>query len=147
MKITAEFNSVEELVSFAGAFGTKVATPVQGGSCSIVSDKVNSTVKEDKPTTKASEVKVEIVKQDPPKGETIDADSKSVDETTKADEESPKGEAKITKEMVREVFTKIMKAGKQNEAKALTTKYGATKLPEVKEEDYAAIFKEAEALL
>jgi len=49
--------------------------------------------------------------------------------------------------MVRAVFSKLIKAGKQQEAKDLTAKYGASKIPEIKEEDYVAILKEAEELL
>jgi len=56
-------------------------------------------------------------------------------------------ESKVTKEMVRAVFSQLIKKGKQKEAKELTSKYGAAKLSEVKEEDYAAILKDAEELL
>ena len=42
---------------------------------------------------------------------------------------------------------KLIKAGKSKEAKELTAKYGASKIPEIKEEDYVAVYKEAEELL
>jgi predicted metalloprotease len=49
--------------------------------------------------------------------------------------------------MVRALFTTLLKANRQKEAKALTTKYGASKLTELKAEDYAAVYKEASELL
>jgi len=53
----------------------------------------------------------------------------------------------ITKEMVRERLGLIMKAGKQAEVKALVAKHGAGKLPDLKEDEYAAVYKEAEELI
>lgn len=126
MKIIAEFNSNEELISFINTFGAKTLTEV------IAIEKKES-VKVDSPkkATKKEEVKV----VDPPKEEIKEAKK----------EEDPKVE--VTMEMVRAVFTKLIKAGKQKEAKEITTKFGASKLPELKEEDYAAVIKEAEAIL
>jgi hypothetical protein len=49
--------------------------------------------------------------------------------------------------MVREKLGAAMKAGKQAEVKALVKKYGATKVPDLKEEYYKAVYEEAEALL
>lgn len=172
MKITAEFNSNEELLSFISAFGTnKISSQIQGGTCPIPMNKVE-VKNENKPTTKVIEVKEEIVPFADKdtyffhsesgsywmlrKGEVIPTDidaqvsieiSKEDYEKETAKADAPKEEPKITKEMVRELFGKLIKAGKQDEAKALTTKYGASRLPEVKEEHYAAIYKEAEALL
>ena len=54
---------------------------------------------------------------------------------------------KFTKEEVRAVFTKLIKAGKREDAKSITEKYGATKISEINEKDYAAVIEEVEALL
>lgn len=141
MKITAEFNSNEELVSFISTFGAKAFKPEVGGSNTKAPVKEVSTTSKEKDKKSASVVDAEIVSEDPLKGNIVDAEIVS-------DKNDSEGEApKITKEMVREIFSKIIKLGKQKEAKELTTKYGASKLPDVKEEDYAAIYKEAEGLL
>ncbi|MBV4427126.1 hypothetical protein [Clostridium tyrobutyricum] len=138
MKITAEFNSNEELLSFISTFGTKSLLPEVG-----VQELKEVT---QKPTVK-KETKVESTKntkiEDKPENITKPA------EAPKADKKSePKDEKqKITKEMVRAVFTKLIKAGKQKEAKDLTKKYGANRLPDIKEEDFEAVYKEAEELI
>lgn len=121
MKITAEFNSNEELISFINTFGAKTLTGV-----TAIEKKEN--VKVDSPK---KEAKKEETKIDPPKEEVKKEDSK----------------VEVTMEMVRAVFTKLIKAGKQKEAKEITTKFGASKLPELKEQDYAAVIKEAEVIL
>lgn len=131
MKITAEFNSNEELISFINTFGTKSLTEV-------VAPIEKKEVKVNLPKEAKKE---EVKKVDLPKEETKKEDVKK--EETKID--PPKEE--VTMEMVRAVFTKLIKAGKQKEAKEITTKFGASKLPELKEEDYAAVIKEAEAIL
>lgn len=141
MKIVAEFNSNEELLSFISTFGTKTVSQITKG---IGVPKVEATKKEpDKVKIKEPEkvdnipkVDAEVVGVDETPTEIKDAENVKVDE-----------EPKITKEMVRAVFTKLIKAGKSKDAKELTSKYGASKLPELKEEDYAAVYKEAEGLL
>ena len=149
MKITAEFNSTEELVSFIGAFGNKTATVVEAKSYmpTVVeakkTAKVETVKKEDKP--------VKEIKTDAPKEEIIDVVptkpaeiQKELDEII---EQNQKEETKVTKEMIRERLGAIMKSGKQKEAKDLLAKHGASKLPELKEEEYAAVFEEAKVLL
>ena len=139
MKITAEFNSNEELLSFIGAFGAKSFIPDQGvaNTVSVVTPVVE-TKTEDKPVkeTKVDAPKEEIKETVAPKEETI---------PTK--EETKPEETKVTKEMIRERLGAIMKAGKQTEVKELVAKHGAGKLPDLKEEEYAAIYQEAEVLL
>lgn len=130
MKITAEFNSNEELISFINTFGTKSLTEV-----------VAPTEKKEVKVNLPKEAKKEEVKKvDLPKEETRK-------EETKIDPPKEEVKVEVTMEMVRAVFTKLIKAGKQKEAKEITTKFGASKLPELKEEDYAAVIKEAEAIL
>ncbi|MBZ9633042.1 hypothetical protein [Clostridium sp. FP1] len=128
MKITAEFNSNEELLSFIGAFGTKSFIPSQG--VANITNVVTPVV-ETKKVVKNEDVK----KEDKPVTE------------IKAPKEENKEETKVTKEMVRERLGAIMKAGKQAEVKALVALHGASKLPDLKEEEYAAVYEEAEALL
>lgn len=150
MKITAEFNSNEELLSFIGAFGTKSFKPEQGSNVPVNTNKANNLTEIE---TKDSKVGKPQEDKNVPKvnAEVVEVNQKTTEikDVETAKDEASKGEEspKITKEMVREVFTKIIKAGKQKEAKALTEKYGATRLPDLKEEHYAAVYKEAEALL
>jgi len=153
MKITAEFNSTQEMAEFISTFGAKGFIPEQG-SINIDIAKVAEVVNKSKATTK---------KEDKPKKEDIkvdntpnvEAEKVGVDETATDTKEAenvqdvPKQDdgAKVTKEMVRAAFSKLISKGKQADAKKLTAKYGASKLPDVKPKDYAAILEEAEALL
>ena len=52
----------------------------------------------------------------------------------------------ITLEEIRAKLAAISQAGKQNEIKALITKFGANKLTEIKAEYYTEILKEAEVM-
>ena len=133
MKIIAEFNSNEELSSFISTFST---TTMHAGAFESTLDvvKVDGFKIVDKPN--------EDVKEEAPK-----SDIKEIVTTKEADIPKEESKTEITKEMVRGLFTKIIKAGKQKEAKELTDKYGATRLPDIKIEDYSAIYKEAEELI
>lgn len=132
MKIIAEFNSTNEVLDFIKTFGTKAIT----SQVTIDGAKVGA-VKEDK---KSNPIKEEI--------KTIEKEeSRKVEHSNEVTEDKKSEVIKVTKEQVREVFSKLVKAGKQKEAKELTAKYGASKVGEVKEEDYAAILKDAEELL
>lgn len=146
MKITAEFNSNEELISFIGAFGGSTkSVEVKQDVAPVVeakkTTKVETVKKEDKPAkeVKADAPKEEIKEIIPPK------DAEIIKEETKTD--ASKEEVKVTKGMVRERLGAIMKAGKQTEVKNLVAKHGASKLPDLKEEEYAAVYEEAEKLL
>lgn len=136
MKITAEFNSTREVLDFINAFGAKVIT----SQVTIDGAKVGSLVgdiKEDKKIEVPNkEVKVEEKEK-----------TQKIEQSNEVTEDKKSEEVKVTKEQVREVFSKLVKAGKQKEAKDLTGKYGASKVGEVKEEDYEAILKDAEELL
>ncbi|MBB6716340.1 hypothetical protein [Clostridium gasigenes] len=148
MKIIAEFNSNEELISFARTFGGMSI----GQACvEVVKEEVKAT-KETKVTKKKEEIKVAKVEE--PKAEKVEAEVVEVIPPTQEEvkdvepikEEEPAKEV-ITKEVVRAAFTKLIQAGKQAEAKHITLKYGANKLAELKEEDYAAAHADVEALL
>lgn len=133
MKITAEFNSIYEVQDFIEAFGAKAITSqiTIDGAKVVGTPKENKKMEEHNKNVKVAE-KEEIQKYEQHNGVTEDKKSEVV---------------KVTKEQVREVFSKLVKAGKQKEAKELTAKYGASKVGEVKEEDYVAILKDAEELL
>lgn len=139
MKIIAEFNSIHEVQDFINTFGAGAVTSQITIDGAKLSEKVGAALgstKEDKKIEESNkEIKVE--KEETQK----DEQSNEVTEDKKSEE------IKVAKEQVREVFSKLVKAGKQKEAKELTAKYSASKLSEVKEEDYAAILKEAEELL
>lgn len=136
MKITAEFNSIYEVQDFIEAFGAKAIT----SQITIDGAKVVGTPKENKKIEEPNKNVKVAEKEETQKVEK----SNDVTEVKEAKEVI---EVKVTKEQVREVFSKLVKAGKQKEAKELTAKYGASKVGEVKEEDYAAILKDAEELL
>lgn len=133
MKIIAEFNSTREVQDFINAFGgnglnINIDNLVAPNTIGKMSKPVKGEVKQEVPV-----IKIEDVKQE--------------NEVTEVKETEEVKEIKVTKEQVREVFSKLIKAGKQKEAKELTSKYGASKVGEIKEEDYAAILKDAEELL
>jgi two-component SAPR family response regulator len=132
MKITAEFNSNEELLNFISTFGTKTIQKAEPKQVVQASTRVK---------------KVENKVTNTPKEESLPTESPKEDKTESPKEDKKEETSKITKEMIRAIFTKLIKAGKQQEAKTLTQKYGAAKVPDIKEEDYAAIYKEAEELL
>jgi len=94
MKITAEFSSNEELVSFISTFGA-IPTEVKVEKVEKVAkiEKVAQEMKAPEETKIASVIKT--------------ADAEIVKPDEKKDEDS-----KITKEMVRAVFTKLFKEGK-----------------------------------
>ncbi|EPY2275169.1 hypothetical protein ACXAUS_004099 [Clostridium sporogenes] len=147
MKITAEFNSNEEILNFINTFGAKTIQkiePKQERQASTEKKEVikETTKKDIKKEEKSNPLKNEHVQTvDEPKEDTKKEDKSPVEQTKKEDE------PRITKEMVRAALTKLIQAGKQKEAKEITAKYGASKLPELKEEHYAAVIKEVEALL
>lgn len=158
MKITAEFNSNEELLSFIGAFGAKGLTTLAAETNNELPEQVkaeSTAIKEDsrskaqntkKDTTK-TETATEAASKKNPKANTAPDDKPKENKETAKEGSKPEGETQITKEMIRAKFMELIKAGKSKEAKEITKKYGASKLPELKEEDYAAVYKEVEALL
>lgn len=149
MKITAEFNSTAELVSFISAFGANNSIPMQG----VAIADITSTAAEIKKTVKVEDAKKPSKPEDESVAEVLkeeiipvkEAEITPPKEETKTD--APKEEVKVTKEMVRERLGAIMKAGKQTEVKDLVAKHGANKLPDLKEDEYAAVYEEAEKLL
>lgn len=160
MKINVEFSSVEEMQEFAKLIGA----PCKCSDKTVIvahteekevkkdnskTDKKNTSKKSEKAKSEdklKEDVKEEPVKEEAPK---VEAEKVGVDETpteppkdVEPKEESPK----VTKEQLREICAAVMKSGKQSEVKEVFKKYGASKLPELKEEDYAAAYKDVEAL-
>lgn len=164
MKMNVEFESREELLSFVSMFGaTPVTAAISGEKCGqaapVKADKQKEEakpaaekVKKDKTETKKEEPKVEEKKEEVTK---VNAEVTGIDETPT--EESPKDaeikeensgdQVEVTKEMVRAICSKAIKAGKSAEVKNIVSKYGAAKLPDLKEECYADAYKDVEALL
>lgn len=140
MKINVEFSTIEEMKKFGSLFNAKLGPEDAESAIKEVSRKFNEKKTEKAKEDKPSDKEVEVVGVDNTSDEPVkDAD---IVEDKVAD-----GGPKITKEMVRDIFSKLLKAGKAAESKALTTKYGAKRIPEIKEEDYAAIYKEAKELI
>lgn len=138
MKIIAEFNSTNEVLDFINAFGGRAVTTqvtIDGAKIGAKVDAALGASKEEK--------KIEAPNKDVEKKEEI----QKIEQSNEVKEDKKNEEIKVTKEQVREVFSKLVKSGKQKEAKELTAKYGASKLSEVKEEDYSTILKDAEELL
>lgn len=155
MKITAEFNNVEEMKEFGALFNAQLGTvKFTVGDTETVNSTTNKTKSDNKSKVKDKEkAKVETPKEEVEK---VEAEVTGVDNSTNEDpkdaevikEDKPSiDEPKITKEMVRDIFAKVLKAGKAADAKALTSKYGAKKVTEIKEEDYPAIYAEAKELI
>lgn len=157
MKINVEFNTVEEMQEFAKLIGapckcsgeTVTEAPVQEKEVkkdNSKSDKKNTSKKSEKAKSedKLKEESKESVKEESPKAEAEQVGNPEPPVTPPQDVEEVK---KVTKEEIRAAFTKAIKLGKQAESKAITQKYGASKLSELKEEDYPAVLKDVEALL
>ncbi len=76
--------------------------------------------------------------------------SKQLFDPTPSKREEPQTEPETktyTFEEVRGIMANLSGSGKKAEAKALLTKFGASRLSEVKEEDFSALVAEAEAIL
>ena len=160
MKINVEFNTVEEMQEFAKLIGApckcsdKTVTVTQNEEKedkkdNSKSDKKNTSKKQEKAKAedKPKEEPKEQAKEEAPKVETEKVGEPEPPVTPTQDSEPIEEVKKVTKEEIRAAFTKAIKLGKQAESKAITQKYGASKLSELKEEDYPAVLKDVEALL
>lgn len=162
MKMNVEFESREELLSFVSMFGVAPTTAVLTGE--EYSQAAIEEPKEEKIKPAAEKVKkgkVEAKKEEQPKVEDkkeapkVDAEVTGVDETPTTEppkDAEVKGEdsgdqVEVTKEMIRAICSQAIKAGKSAEVKNIVSKYGASKLPDLKEECYADAYKDVEALL
>ncbi len=83
-----------------------------------------------------------------PAGATVAEVTEAPKKTRKAEpkvEAAPKAET-VNLEQVRAKLTTLSQDGKKNEVAALIAEFGASKLTEVKPEDYAALLAKAEGL-
>lgn len=156
-----QFDNIEEMQEFAKL--------INGGcSCkekviNIPAPTVEVPKEEPKETKKKTSKKADKTedKKDQPKEDKkeeapkVEAEVTGVDETANNElvqdiepkEEDKKDGPKVTKEMVREICSKAIKAGKPGEVKKIVADHGASKIPDLKEEEYSAVYKEVEALL
>lgn len=145
MKIVAEFNSIKEIKEFAELISaSKTETTVLDARVSVL--ETNQIVQE---ATESVEPKKEIqeTSSEPEKvKEIVPEKEENIPEPKPVQEVEPE-EKQLTKDDIRGIFSKLIQAGKQKEAKQLTNKYGAKKISDLKQEDYSVIYKEAEELI
>lgn len=150
--------SIQELKELASLIGEKI--PFVGACGQAISEEPKEETKAAAEKTKKG--KEETKKEDKPKkedkkeetskveAEVIGADTDSTelpkDAEVKEDNSGDKSE-EITKEMVRALCQKAITAGKSAEVKNIVSNYGASKIPNLKEECYADVYKDVEALL
>lgn len=143
MKIVAEFNSIQEIREFAELIGKKEITlKADYIKPEIVQEVIKvdavqevAPEKEETKVIENKEIIEEVVKEEVIKEEVQEV----VPETEKA--------KSLSKEDIREIFSSLIKAGKQKEAKELTNSYGAKRIPDLKEEHYSEVYAKAEKLL
>lgn len=150
-------SSIEELKELASLIGGKI--PLIGECGQTKSEEPKADVKpaaEKSKKDKAETKKEEKPKADDKKEETpkVEAEVTGVDETSteppkdaEVNEENSGDQVEVTKEMVRALCQKAIKAGKSAEVKNIVSNYGASKIPDLKEECYADVYKDVEALL
>ena len=157
-----QFNNIEEMQEFAklisGGCSCKekvinISAPaVESPKEEPKENKKKTTRKADKSEDKNEEPKVENKEAPKVEAEVTGVDKSANDEPVqdiepkeedKKEDEGPK----VTKEMVREICSRAIKAGKPGEVKKIVADHGASKIPELKEEEFAAVYKEVEALL
>ena len=81
-------------------------------------------------------------------GDEAPAPKEEPKKAAKKKEKKPEAETpEVTKTDLRNKGLELTKAGKSDEMKAVFEEFGAAKLSEVKEEDYAAVMEKLEALL
>lgn len=139
MKITIEIEtpvSEKVLSNLAAALGGAPATTEAPAAEPVKAPKTPKSTK-----AKKSEATKETAKPVETTPSAAEPESSKATEATK--EES---EVTYTLEQVRGKLANLSRSGKQAEVKALLGEFGANKLSEVKEEDYAALMKRAEEL-
>lgn len=138
MKIIAEFNSIEEIKEFSEAFRANEirVSPIQFDGKPATAF-VETKKSEDFEIKKETKVKT---KREPYGKEVVKTEEKAVKEDVKE-------EKKIDFTEIREVAAALVKAGKQIELTEIAAKYGARKLPDLKEEDYEAVLNEFKELM
>lgn len=126
MKISVEFENLEEIKDFSKAFlGEAVEEPV----------KTTEPAKTTRKRTTKKETKVEEAKEETKSNEPKQQEAKEEAKST------------VTKEEVREICGRAIKAGKASETIAIVKNHGAAKVPDLKESEYEAVFNEVKELL
>lgn len=146
--------SIQELKELASLIGEKIPFVGQAKSEEPKADvkpAAEKTKNDKRETKKEDKTKVEDKKEETPK---VDAEVTGVDTNTteapkdaEVKEENSGDQVEVTKEMVRALCQKAIKAGKSTEVKNIVSNYGAAKIPDLKEECYADVYKDVEALL
>ena len=146
MKMNLEFSSTEELLFFIHTMGHNKEINVLKAEALeplIYSDPIRSAAIKAAAETRAIKDKQVVQTVEDPGPQPAEV-VKIPDKVVKADVE--KEVKPITKEMIREVFGKLMEDGKGEEIRALTLEYGAKNLSGIKQEDYMSIYCAAELL-
>jgi hypothetical protein len=163
MRISVEFDNVEEMKEFAKSIKGECSCDnekvinISAPVVTPVTEPIKEEQKETKKKTTKKADKTEDKKEQPKEEKKEEAEVTEVDKSAndepaqdvEAKEEDKKEDEgpKVTKEMVREICSKAIKAGKPGEVKKIVADHGASKIPELKEKEYAAVYKEVEALL
>ena len=138
MKISVEFNSIEEMQAFARE---------------IVGEKKPLTVKELNETAKKTEAIINAAEEKEAAEKAAKKAAKKEEpapvEEAPAKEEAPAATSEITETQVKVLLSEKLKAGKKAQVKELFGKYGVDKLSELIEkhpDKMAQIYKEAEEI-
>lgn len=138
MKISVEFNSIEEMQAFARE---------------ITGEKKPLTVKELNETAKVTEAIINAAEEKEAAEKAAKKAAKKEEpapvEETPAKEEAPAATSEITETQVKVLLSEKLKAGKKAQVKELFGKYGVDKLSELIEkhpDKMAQIYKEAEEI-
>lgn len=92
------------------------------------------------------EKKVETKKAEKTKNIEVKEEKTEIKEEVTKDSEDTTDEVKYTKEEIRTKAAQVSKAGKKDKLKELFGEFGASKLSEVKEEDYPTFMDKLESL-
>ena len=138
MKISVEFNSIEEMQAFA--------REITGEKKPLTVKELNETAKKTEAIINAAEEKEAAEKA--AKKAAKKEEPAPVEEAT-AKEEAPAATSEITETQVKVLLSEKLKAGKKAQVKELSGKYGVDKLSELIEkhpDKMAQIYKEAEEI-
>ena len=158
-----QFDNIEEMQEFAKLISGRCSCKEKTINipAPVVTPAVESPKEEPKETNKAKTSKkadkAKDKKEEPKEDPKVEAEVTAVDKSANdepvqdvgAKEEDKKENegSKVTKEMVREICSRAIKAGKPGEVKMIVADHGASKIPELKEKEYTAVYKEVGALL
>ena len=138
MKISVEFNSIEEMQAFARE---------------ITGEKKPLTIKELNETAKVTEAIINAAEEKEAAEKAAKKAAKKEEpapvEEAPAKEEAPAATSEITETQVKVLLSEKLKAGKKTQVKELFGKYGVDKLSELIEkhpDKMAQIYKEAEEI-